>query len=97
MYSVLGRKTIAIQKIYTGAVIHNYHNVHRYPPISDLFVAFGFTKGPPLLHSLQPNTKMHGRTLVSSSVIDIGEELTYDFSNFQMDRIWNAMHNDQHH
>ena len=62
MYSVLGRRTIALRKMHLGNVIHTYDNVHRYPPLSDLFVDFGFTKGPPLIHSIHPNTFVHVQT-----------------------------------
>lgn len=89
MYSVLGRKSIAIRKIAGGSIIHTYHKVHRYPPMSDIFLSFGHViKGPPLLHSFYPNTRMNGRDLISSHKIDIGDELTFDFSNFHPRRLW---------
>ena len=62
--SVLGRRTIALRKMHLGNVIHTYDNVHRYSPLSDLFVDFGFTKGPPLIHSIHPNT-LHRHKLLA--------------------------------
>ena len=88
MYSIIGRKTIAIRRLYKGTIIHTYDNVHRYPPLSDFFVNFGFTKGPPLLHSIQPNTFMHGKNLTVNDTINIGDSLTYDFSIFDFHAIY---------
>lgn len=88
MYSVLGRRTIALRKMHLGNVIHTYDNVHRYPPLSDLFVDFGFTKGPPLIHSIHPNTFVDRHKLVARQPIHIGDCLTFDFSTFDLQAIY---------
>ena len=84
MYSVLGMRTIAIRKLYNGTVLYTYDKVHRYPPLSDVFLNFGFTKGPPLLHSTNPNTIIHKHSLVANGHIDMGDNLTFDFSTFDV-------------
>ena len=87
MYSVLGNRTIAIRRLYRGTLLHKYDNIHKFPPISDLFVSFGFTKGPPLLHSTEPNTIINGKNLIVNGTIGIGDDLTFDFSTFDLMRI----------